>query len=69
MTVVEEDREITGHDKCDQCGHQAYFLTIFDSGELYFCYHHFNLNEEAIREMAYYVVDQSHTLFPGTTDE
>jgi hypothetical protein len=60
-----EDRELTANDRCDKCSSQAYYLTIFDSGELYFCYHHFNKNEEAIREMAYYVIDQSEILFSG----
>jgi ribosomal protein S14 len=57
-----EERAITAHDRCDQCGAQAYFLSIFESGELYFCRHHFLKNEEMIRELAYHVVDQSGTL-------
>ena len=59
-----EDRELTAHDRCDRCGHQAYYLTVFDSGELYFCYHHFKENEENLREHAYYVIDQSALLNP-----
>lgn len=60
-----QDKELTSNDRCDQCGSQAYYLTIFDSGELYFCYHHFNKNEDSIREAAYYVIDQSKILFSG----
>lgn len=57
-----EERILTAHDRCDKCSSQAYFLTIFDAGELMWCYHHFNENEEAIREYAYYVIDQSDAL-------
>jgi len=37
-------------------------MIVFDSGDLYFCRHDFLKNEEAIREMAYYVIDESHQL-------
>lgn len=57
-----EERVITGLDRCDSCGAQAYFLAVFESGELYFCRHHFLKNESAIRDIAYHIIDQSETL-------
>lgn len=57
-----EERVLTGADRCDQCGSQAYFLAIFDSGELYFCRHHFLKNEEGVREIAYHILDESSVL-------
>lgn len=57
-----EERILDATDRCDKCGSRAYFLTIFDSGELSFCSHHFHENETAIREFSYYISDQSEAL-------
>lgn len=69
MTVeekTEEDEEFDpksiSNSRCDRCGSRAYYMIVFDSGDLYFCRHDFLKNEEAIREMAYYVIDESHQL-------
>lgn len=50
------------NDRCDQCNAQAYYMVIFDSGNLYFCRHHFLANEDVLRETSYHVVDQSEIL-------
>jgi hypothetical protein len=65
--IVDEDQEdfdpkSISNFRCDRCGSRAYFMTVFDSGDLYFCRHHFIQNEEALREMAYYVIDESSQL-------
>ena len=57
-----EERVITAHDRCDYCGAQAYFMTIFEPGELFFCRHHFMKNKKAITDTAYHIIDQSETL-------
>lgn len=62
MTEAVEERVLTALDRCDSCNSQAYFLVIFDQGELYFCRHHFLKNEEPLREKSYYIVDQSEEL-------
>jgi ribosomal protein L37E len=36
----EATRNLTLHDRCDQCGAQAYVLAVFSSGEIAFCGHH-----------------------------
>lgn len=56
------EKVITPHDRCDQCRSQAYFVAFFESGELYFCRHHFYKNEESLRDSAYYIIDQSEDL-------
>jgi hypothetical protein len=66
MSEEADSQELTAHDRCDKCSSQAYYLTIFDAGELYFCYHHFNQNKEALEELAYYIIDQSKDLFVGS---
>lgn len=57
-----EERILTAEDRCDACPAQAYYITIFDAGELLFCRHHFLKFEENLRESAYYVIDQSGSL-------
>lgn len=57
---VEAARVLNAQDRCDtgSCGAQAYYLVLFDQGELLFCGHHFNKNENLLREKAYHIVDQ-----------
>jgi hypothetical protein len=64
--VIEEKevKEITVHDRCDQCGGQAYVLVSGITGELFFCGHHFSKIEknetahEKLISFAYVVHDQ-----------
>jgi hypothetical protein len=51
--------EIISRNRCDRCIAMACYMTVFDSGDLYFCSHHFLEHEEVIRENAYYVIDES----------
>jgi len=61
--ILEKDSEVEEQlSTCDRCGARSFFLVIFDSGELQFCRHHFVENEDAIREMSYYVIDRSEDL-------
>lgn len=64
MTSMEatEEKVLSASDRCDKCNAQAYFLVVFDSGELYFCRHHFLKNEDALREFSYHIVDESEIL-------
>lgn len=47
---------------CDVCGHQSYFAVTMSSGKLYFCYHHFNKNKDALYKAAQEIVDESDML-------
>lgn len=41
---------LTGADRCDRCGAQAYVRAVLNSGgELLFCGHHGRLVEESLR--------------------
>ena len=51
--------EVISRNRCDRCIAKACYMTVFDSGDLYFCSHHFLKHEEVIRENAYYVIDES----------
>ncbi len=39
-TTAGTDRQLTGLDRCDLCGAQAYVRVTLATGELYFCGHH-----------------------------
>jgi len=62
--LIEDQQEesiskILSRHQCDRCIAKACYMTVFDSGDLYFCNHHFRKHEESIREIAYYVIDES----------
>ena len=60
MTTLEQDREettaadrpITGLDRCDSCGAQAYVRVVLGGSELLFCGHHAKKHEAKLRPMA-----------------
>lgn len=70
MTVMMETepdtvaRVLTSHDRCDapRCNAQAYYMTVFDTGELMWCNHHYIKNSKKLTELAYHIVDQSKDL-------
>lgn len=61
MTTLEQDRTeaplaadrpITGLERCDSCGAQAYVRVMLNDSELLFCGHHAKKHEEKLRPMA-----------------
>lgn len=46
------DRPITGLDRCDSCGAQAYVRAVLHGSELLFCAHHGRKYEEKLRAVA-----------------
>jgi hypothetical protein len=69
-TAVEnkEIKNISVHDRCDQCDSQAYVSVTGISGELFFCGHHFTKIEknpdanEKLQAFAYVVNDERDKL-------
>jgi hypothetical protein len=53
---------ITLRERCDACGHQAYYRVTFEAGHLFFCRHHYMKQEEAFFEKALDIVDESELL-------
>lgn len=43
---------LTAHDRCDQCGAQAYIRVSIGDSDLLFCAHHGRRNEEKLRQIA-----------------
>jgi hypothetical protein len=61
MTTLEQDRAeaplaasraISGLDRCDSCGAQAYVRAVLNSSELLFCGHHAKKHEAKLRPLA-----------------
>lgn len=50
--VTTADRPLTGLDRCDSCGAQAYVRVLLNESELLFCAHHARKHEAKLRPMA-----------------
>ena len=61
MTEVKE-KVLKIADRCDRCGAQAFLLVKGVSGELYFCGHHFNKHEDALKKYAYEIIDERNSI-------
>jgi hypothetical protein len=63
VTTTVDFQELTALDRCDRCGAQAYVRTVLASGsELLFCNHHWQQNEDRLREIAVSIHDESDRL-------
>ncbi len=61
MTTLEQDRSevslaadraLSGLDRCDSCGAQAYVRVTLNDSELLFCGHHAKKHEDKLRPLA-----------------
>lgn len=50
--VETADRPLTGLDRCDSCGAQAYVRVALNDSELLFCGHHARKHEAKLRPIA-----------------
>lgn len=57
-----EREALTGLDRCDSCGAQAYVRVRLVAGELLFCAHHANENRERLEPIAIDWQDESERL-------
>ena len=60
-----EDKEwsLTGQDRCDSCGAQAYVCVKGIAGELMFCGHHFNKADgEQLQAFSFEIIDERERL-------
>jgi len=59
MTTIEkQERVLKVVDRCDFCGSQAFVLVKLINGELMFCGHHYNKNQEKLDNQAYEIIDE-----------
>ena len=55
-------RHLTDHDRCDQCGSQAYVQVSLPTGQLLFCAHHYQEHEARLSPIATAVLDERDRL-------
>ena len=61
--IATEEREaLTGLDRCDSCGAQAYVRVRLVAGELLFCAHHANENRARLEPIAIDWQDETEKL-------
>jgi len=60
--VDAKDTPLSGHDRCDSCGAQAYVRATLNYGELLFCLHHATLNKAALEPVTIHWHDESDKL-------
>jgi hypothetical protein len=63
--ALKQDEELIWYtvlETCDVCPSQSYFMVVLESGNLFFCNHHFKKNEAVIFEGALDIVDESELL-------
>lgn len=62
MEALEELERLTVKEQCDSCIAQAFYMISFDSGNLFFCRHHYMKHEDKIFDTATDIVDESDLL-------
>jgi hypothetical protein len=61
-TTTTQVAQLTGLDRCDSCGAQAYVRATMGGSELLFCAHHARKHEEKLKPLADSWHDESHRL-------
>lgn len=62
-TAVIELADLTGHDRCDGCGSQAYVrVMLYTLQELTFCAHHYRKSESGLKDQTLRVRDETGRL-------
>lgn len=66
--VETKDWLLTGLDRCDACGAQAYVYVKGISGDLLFCAHHYSKAEgEKLKAFAFETIDERERLIENRT--
>lgn len=61
-TVERDSHQLTGLDRCDSCGAQAYIRVMIGESELLFCAHHGRRHQEKLEAIATDWHDESSRL-------
>jgi ribosomal protein L37E len=61
-TTTAQPPRLSALDRCDRCGAQAYVQVELLCGELLFCAHHARKHEDAVRDVAIVIHDESDRL-------
>ena len=60
--TIEPVKAIGPADRCDSCNAKAFYMVRFETGDLFFCRHHFVKFEDALIEKAYEIFDDTDYL-------
>jgi len=60
--TIESVKAIGPADRCDSCNAKAFYMVRFETGDLFFCRHHFVKFEDALMEKAYEIFDDTDYL-------
>jgi hypothetical protein len=60
--TIEAVKAIGPADRCDSCNAKAFYMVRFETGDLFFCRHHFVKFEDALMEKAYEIFDDTDYL-------
>ncbi|MGC0142456.1 MULTISPECIES: DUF7455 domain-containing protein [unclassified Pseudactinotalea] len=69
LTTEHATAELTGADRCDACGAQAYVRVHLEAGELLFCAHHGRKYAEPLADVATHIQDESERLLTEDQNE
>ena len=61
-TSEQKEWTLTGNDRCDACGAQAYLRVTGVTGSLDFCGHHYNKYEDKLSSFAFETIDERERL-------
>lgn len=62
-TATIDPPALTGADRCDRCGAQAYLrVTLVTGGELLFCAHHARAHSDKLKQVALRMHDETDRL-------
>lgn len=61
-TELDATRSLTGLDRCDSCGSQAYVRVVLQGSDLLFCGHHSRQHEAKLKPIADSWHDETHKL-------
>lgn len=62
METLDQLQKYTIKERCDSCIAQAFYMISFDSGNLFFCRHHYMEHEDRLFDIATDIVDESDLL-------
>lgn len=62
MSSIDELENYTAKERCDVCNAQSFFMVTFETGDLFFCRHHFMKHEEIFYKIADDIIDESDLL-------
>ena len=62
LEETKQEWQLTGNDRCDACGAQAYVRVTGVTGSLDFCGHHYKANQDKLDSFAFETIDERERL-------